>query len=208
MVRPIIGGGNEIEEDQINYLQVAKEVVRLGNKVREVKGRFPTSFVGLAGEFLAMHRLAERGVRFSPKGAQAAYDIELNGGKMEVRTSQSKDERVLPRRKGVVTWGWRLKDRGRDVKFDYVICVALDGFQIEDSMCYLLTRDEVDKAPRVKLPRFKAVEKKLSIYASLEEMEETRRYKPKYVPEWEAEINRNKIKYLLENRVNALPERL
>jgi hypothetical protein len=95
--------------NKINRLRASKEVMMLARKVKEVKGKVPTSLVGLAGEFLVMHKLTQKGLEFGSRGAQAGYDIRLmNGRKLEVRTSQLKDEGLFS--EPVELWGWRLKE--------------------------------------------------------------------------------------------------
>ena len=188
-----------------DYLKVAKECVRLANEIKSIKNRRPPYLAGLAGEFLVMQKLHDRGLKPKPMGAQSGYDIQLEDGKrVEVRTSQSKREGVQAREKDVVDWGWRLKNRGKENKFDYVVCVALDERNIEDSECYMLSADEVDRAPSTTLPRFKKVEKKLWIYRSREAMDDIRRKNPQYLSDWEIEINQNRSKYLLDNRLGDL----
>jgi hypothetical protein len=189
--------------NKINYLRASREVMKLARKVKEVKSKVPTSLVGLAGEFLVMHKLSQKGLEFGSRGAQAGYDIRLkNGMKLEVRTSQLKNEGLFT--KPIELWGWRLKDVGRELSFDFLICVALDDHRVEDSKCYLFTREEVDGAPKVEVPRFNRLEKKLWIFPSLQTMKYAQRDRPKYVPQWEKKINRNKNRYLLESRLDML----
>jgi len=187
------------------YARIARKAVQLGNCIKQVKGRFPTFLTGLTGEYLVMAWLMKKGLKFHPKGGQAGYDLELQGGiKIEVRTSLLKDEGIFSKEKKILNYGWRLKEKGRDVKFDYVICVALDERNVENSKCYVLTKSEVEKAPSIEVGRFKKVEKRLWIYRDLQTMNEAKRDKPKYVPKWEENININKDKYLLENRWSLL----
>jgi len=187
------------------YIRIAQKAVQLGNEIEHVKGRFPTFLVGLIGEYLAMAKLAGNGVKFYPKGGQACYDLQLEQGtKIEVRTSLLKNEGVFFGKRRIFNYGWRLKDRGKDVEFDYVICIALDRGNLEDSKFYILTKSEVQNAPSIEIGRFKKVEKRLWIYPSLETMNEAKEDKPQYVPKWEENINTNKDEYLLDNRWDLL----
>jgi hypothetical protein len=186
----------------INYLRIAQKTVQLGNEIEQAKGRFPTFLVGTAGEYLVMSWLKEKKVKFKPKGGQAGYDLELQGGaRIEVRTSLLKDEGLFSKEERIRNYGWRLKDKGKEMKFDYVFCVALDKKKLDNSRCYVLTKDEAEKAPSLEFKRFKKVEKRLWIYVDLATMKKAKIDKPEYVPKWEEEINRNKDNYLLENRL-------
>lgn len=159
--------------------------------------------VGLAGEYLAMSWLTERRIQFRPKGGQAGYDLELlSGSRIEVRASLLKDEGLFYKEEKIRNYGWRLKDKDKDMKFDYVFCIALDKKKLDNSKCYVLTRKEAEKAPSLEFKRFKKVEKRLWIYADLATMKRDKRDKPNYVPKWEEKINKNKDKYLLENRLS------
>lgn len=188
-----------------DYLETAEKIMKIGDEIGQKKHLklIPTSFVGLAGELVVMQKLSERGIKFKPKGAQAGYDMELgNGEGLEVRTSRLKPETTLG--KDIQNWGWTLKFKDKEIKYEYVVCVALDQHNVEKSSCYLLTREEAGKAPRITHPRFKKIEKRLWIYKSMEDMRKAQANEPKLVHEWDMEINRNKDKYLLENRIKIL----
>jgi len=91
-------------------------------------------------------------------------------------------------------YGWRIKDRNSEVKYDYLICVAFDE-GLANPRLYVFTRDEALQAGDVSIPRFRNVQKKLHLFRSLEEMEKAVRERPKYVTEWERYVNRNSGKY-------------
>jgi len=187
-------------------MEIARRTVELGKKIADARkeGKIPTLFVGIAGEFLVMAKLAQRKLPFEIKGGQAGHDFELNGKKLEVRTSRLKDEGFFSKGKNIRNFGWKLKGKGKDIKFDYVVCVALNETDVKNSKCYVLTKNEVEEAPPVKLPRFKKVEKRLWIFLDLQTMKKAKIDRPKYVSSWEENINLNRDKFLLDNRWKTL----
>jgi DNA polymerase/3'-5' exonuclease PolX len=132
--------------------------------------------------------------------------LELQGGvKIEVRTSLLKDEGIFSKEKKILNYGWRLKDKNKDIKFDYMVCVALDiERDIENSKCFVLTQQEVAEAPSIEISRFSKVEKRLWIFQDLDVMNEAKKDSPQYIHQWEENINRNKDQYLLETRWKKL----
>lgn len=198
---------SEMTQEAQRYERIANKAVRLGKDIKEAKGlhSLPTFLVGLAGEYLIMQKLTEKGLKVHPKGGQGGYDLELSGGtKIEVRTSLLKDEGVFTKEKKIRNYGWRLKDRNKDINFDFILCVELDQGNISASKCYVLTAKEVERAPPITVPRFKKVEKRLWIYRDLQTMKKAKRDKPEYVPPWEENINQNKNQYEFENRWKML----
>ena len=97
--------------------------------------------------------------------------------------------------------GWRIKDRNKEVKYDYFVCVAFDE-GLTNQRFYIFTKEEAMKAGDVNIPRFRRVQKKLHLFRSLEEMEKAIKERPDYVTEWERRVNQNRHKY--ENRWEIL----
>ena len=184
----------------MKYIEAYNALRKLYESLNSIGERFSPFLIGLCGELLVKSKLIENNIRFTSRGGQAGFDIELqSGNKIEVRSSLLKNEGIYP--KDIMFYGWRIKDRGREGKYDYLVCVALDG-GLTDPRFYIFTRDEAVKAGDVKIPRFGEVQKKLHLFRSIEEMEKAIEEKPDYVTEWEREVNRNREKY--ENRWEIL----
>ena len=143
---------------------------------------------------LVKAKLLEMGLRFKSRGGQAGFDIELedSGKRIEVRSSLLKNEGIYP--KDVMFYGWRIKDEGKEVKYDYLVCVAFDE-ELANPRFYIFTKDEALQAGDVDIPRFKKVQKKLHLFRSIEEMEKAVRERPKYVTKWERKVNLNRSRY-------------
>jgi hypothetical protein len=179
---------------RVKYVEAYRTIRRLVELLSELDERVPTLLVGLCGELLVKSKLAEYGIPFLPKGGQAGFDIvlEASGKRIEVRSSLLKNEGIYP--KGIMFYGWKIKDRGREVKYDYLLCVAFDE-GLTNPRFYIFTRDEALQAGDVNIPRFKRVQKKLHLFRSLEEMEKAIRERQNYVTEWEQHVNHNRSRY-------------
>ena len=183
-----------MEHSSAKYLQAYQAIRRLAELLTELNEKAPTLLVGFCGELLVKSKLAENGIRFLSKGGQAGFDIELkdSGKRIEVRSSLLKNEGIYP--KDIMFYGWRIKDRDSEVKYDYLVCVAFDE-ELTNPRFYIFTRDEALQAGDVSIPRFKKVQKKLHLFRSVEEMERAIKERPKYVTEWERYVNLNSGKY-------------
>ena len=185
----------------MKYTQVYRVIRKLVDLLSDLNEKTPTFLVGFCGEVLVKSKLIENGISFISKGGQAGFDILLqaNRKKVEVRSSLLKNEGIYP--KGIMFYGWRIKDRDKVEKYDYLICVALDN-RLTNPRFYIFTREEAMKAGDVNIPRYKKVQKKLHLFRNLKEMEKAIQKRPDYVTEWEIYVNRNRSKY--ENRWEIL----
>jgi len=198
----MVNGKLKVENVSSKYHEAYNAIRKLKETFTCVGERFPPFLVGLCGELLVKMKLAEKGISFKSKGGQGGYDIRLeNGKKIEVRSSLLKNEGLYP--KDVRFFGWRIKKRGKEVGFDYLLCVAFDD-DLANPKIYLFTKEEALKAGDVEIPRFKGVQKKLHLFRSHQEMEKAVRYNPRIVSNWEVEVNKLKHEFEFEKRWEIL----
>jgi len=191
-----------MENVSSKYYKAYKAIIELKKAFACVGERVPPFLVGLCGELLVKMELAGKGVSFKSKGGQGGFDIMLeNGKKVEVRSSLLKNEGLYP--EDVKFHGWRIKQKGKELSFDYLVCVAFDD-DLANPKIYLFTKEEVLKAEDVEIPRFKSAQKKLHLFRSLQEMEKAVKHNPRIVSKWEIEVNKNKHKYEFEKRWEIL----
>ncbi|MGQ9469805.1 MAG: hypothetical protein ACUVTD_08330 [Nitrososphaerales archaeon] len=185
----------------MKYREAYQTIRELVESLRNLNGKLPTFLVGFSGELLVKSKLMEDNIPFTSKGGQAGFDIVLkaSGKKIEVRSSLLKNEGIYP--EDVMFHEWRIKDRDKEEKYDYLVCVAFNE-GLTNPRFYIFTKEEAMKAGDVDIPRFRKVQKKLHLFRSLEEMEKAIKERPDYVTEWERQVNQSRSKY--ENRWEIL----
>jgi hypothetical protein len=177
----------------LEYTDAYNAIKRLYESLIASGEKFPPFLVGLCGELLVKSKLSENNIPYTSKGGQAGFDIVLEDGRrIEVRSSLLKNEGIYS--KDVMFYGWRIKDRGKEEKYDFLICVAIDE-GLTNPKFYIFTKDEAMKAGDVNIPRFRKVQKKLHLFRTLEEMNKAIEERPNFVTEWEREVNKNQDKY-------------
>jgi hypothetical protein len=181
---------NSVED----YMLAYKTTRQLYQALKKLGQKTPPSLPGLAGELSVKARLSELGIPFQTKGGQAGYDILLTNREqqnhVEVRTSRPK---ALEGKANGHSWKvQKWKEKG--VKFDFLVCVALDE-ELGNPQFYVFTREEALNARDQRKGQFTSVRKRIHIYASHEELRKAMTADPNAVAAWEQEVNLNKEKY-------------
>ena len=98
--------------------------------------------MSLCGELLVKSKLRENGIPFIPKGRQTGFDsvLKASGKKVEVRSSLLKNEGIYP--EGIMFHGWKIKDWDKEVKYDYLVCVAFDE-GLTNQRFYIFTKERL-----------------------------------------------------------------
>jgi len=76
---------------------------------------------GFLGELIVLQKLKSEGLDPIHLGKQSGVDINVKGLKIDVKTSELKDDGFETK-----NWGWALKRKGKEIKYDVALCVALD----------------------------------------------------------------------------------
>ena len=133
-----------------HYKAASDSIIRLDKALSRVGKKFPY-LRGLAGEFLVIEKLKEKGFEVEPRSTAPKYDIRLVNcprKRVEVKTSTVKPYW------GVDGYGWTVLRKGQEPSFDYLICVGINGvedcrktarfyiFDIEEIKPYLRTEED------------------------------------------------------------------
>ena len=114
-------------EDFENTIQLLKNVLSDKNCDRMNK----SVVTGYLGELLVYQKLQKEELKPEQLGKQSGYDIHVKNVKIEVKTSSLKDDGF-----GITNWGWTLLRKNQEIKYDLVICVALDdNLNVEGYYC-------------------------------------------------------------------------
>ena len=107
------------------YEAALDSIIKLDRALRKVGKKFPY-LRGLAGEFLVMEKLEEKGFEILPKSIASKYDIELVNcprKRVEVKTS------TIKQCWGIDGYGWTVLKKRQKPGFDYLICVGIEGLK-------------------------------------------------------------------------------
>jgi hypothetical protein len=126
--------------------------------------------MGYYGEVLMGDELRKRGIPYEKKGGLAGYDLLVEGRiKLEVRTSELKNERCFP--KNIRAWGWKLQKRnmnGEDrspvpLKYDLVTLVRLKGGWDKYDI-FMFSREQVEKMEEIHYGGYQTVAKGIYLF--------------------------------------------
>ena len=161
--------------ERVNMQSKIEIMLEFHKKMREAhmkthKGDYPTrgDVMGYFGELVVRNELKKREIPYTAKGGQGGYDILANGKKLEVRTSQLKQERCFP--KHIKAWGWKLQ--ARDVrkdkkpvplKYDLISLVKLnDDWDQYD--IFLFSKEEVEKMDEIHYGGYQTVARGIYLF--------------------------------------------
>ena len=148
-------------------------ILEFDRKMRKVRGGdYPVrrDVMGYYGEVLMGDELQKRGIPYEERGGLAGYDLLVDDRiKLEVRTSELKNERCFP--KNIMAWGWKLQKRnmkGEDrspvpLKYDLVTLVRLkDGWDKYD--IFMFQREQVEKMEEIHYGGYQTVAKGIYLF--------------------------------------------
>lgn len=181
------------EKETKKAIKTIKKFYKSFSKFKNVN--FPRrDLFGEIGEFYVQSELGNK-FKVVPKGGQSGCDIFLPeiGKGIEVRTSTFKEEGFSNK---ISYWGWRLKNKGKPIKYDYVVLVALDG--LLNPRYFILSKKEVEKIKDTYVKRFKAVQKRLTLFVDWKDFLEAKKSSVKFLTNADRKFNKNPKIY--ENR--------
>ena len=179
------------------YNKAINQLIRLKGTLVNINFQIPPALKGSLGELYVLEKLHDLGYkRLKPKGGQAGFDIYIQDidKKLEVKTSLLKNERIYDN--NINFWGWTVKKRNqkREIKFDILVCVTLDN-EYKNPHFYIFTRDEALMLKKVKIGRFKNIEKKIHLFENINSYRKAIRVKPRLVTEFERYINNHRAEF-------------
>lgn len=150
------------------------------NQMNHSSGRL----IGDLGEFYVFYELLKHGYSPQFKGGAAGYDIEMYiGGKIrriEVKTGTQNSLRNLGfyKQKGVKSemlplyyecsdaFGWTIKHKRKNVKFDFLVCVGISKEGYTPLGYYIFTREEMKSFKGIRIRRYKKTPNEILVLVS------------------------------------------
>ena len=175
-----------------NYKKAIKTIIKFKKAFDDIDPKVPRKLVGEIGEFYALQKLEQFGLKPNHKGGHGGYDIYLEkiNKRIEVRTSLLKNE-VFP--KGINFYGWRVENRNqkKSEKFDYLVCIALDDNFIKPKF-YVFTYQQAFEVGDVNIGRFGNIKKKIQLFKDKTTYKNALKSKQSYlITPYEQKINNN-----------------
>ncbi len=179
--------------DPRDYYDAYLTIVALNDRLNTIEHRGRSQLVSLAGEILVRMKLLEAQVKARPAGGQGPFDIRIvtrtHSRRLEVKTSRSHSKKDL-------TWhGWQVQRKGKEIDFDFLVCVSLDT-SLRNPEFYVFERGDVLSGIDVSHhDRFTGMVKKIELYSSHEQYLQARSSKPSNFSRLEDELNENPLMY-------------